>query len=113
MKPSASPGGPVGFHQEKDQIDFRAGGKRLIDHVFVQAAAGPVDAGGIEEEDLSAGKRMNPEDAVAGRLRLRRGDRNLLAENTIEQCRFADIRSADDGYETGAETPLCLFCVVH
>ena len=55
-----------------------------------------VDAGRVDEDDLRLGQRPDADDAVPRRLRLRRDDRDLRADERVQQRRLADVRPADD-----------------
>ncbi|MNW15157.1 hypothetical protein D3C71_2135840 [compost metagenome] len=51
----------------------------------------------IEEDDLGLIRRIYPVNFVACCLRLVRHDSDLLADDLIHQCRFADVGPADNG----------------
>ena len=61
-----------------------------------------VHAGGIDIDRLHRPLGLDAEQGVPGGLRLARGDRQLLAEDVIEQGRLADVRPADDGHIAAA-----------
>ena len=56
-----------------------------------------MDTRGIDKNQLVVAFGFNPEQGVAGSLRLARGDAELLAEQMVEQRRLADIGTADNG----------------
>jgi hypothetical protein len=55
------------------------------------------NAGRIEEDDLPLGSVADADDAVPRRLRLRRHDRELHADERVQERRLADVRAPDDG----------------
>ncbi len=65
-----------------------------------------MNSGSINQNDLPARRALclghvdDPNDAVARRLRLRTYDRNLFANQRIQQSRFAGIRTAEDADES-------------
>src|SRR5215468_6741550 len=71
-----------------------------------------MDAGRVHEDHLGIRPGQDASQWNTRRLRLRRDDRDLLAEQRIEQCGFADVRLADKGDEAGPEVVRCLLSVV-
>ncbi len=61
-------------------------------------------AGRIDKDELGIRIGQNAMDTVPGGLRLVGGDADLLAHQGIGQRGFADVRSPDDGDETGAKS---------
>ena len=49
----------------------------------------------------------DPQDAIARSLRLASDDGQLLADQRVQQGRFAGVGTADDGDKTGAEWHCC------
>ena len=78
------------------------GGRRVVEPLPHQGAR-LVDARRVDEDDLRLGPVQHAADLVAGRLRLVRDDRDLLAEDLVEQRRLAHVGAADEGHEPGAE----------
>src|SRR4029079_13567205 len=60
-------------------------------------------AGRVDEDELRALVGEDPLDAMARGLRLARRDRDVRADDLVEQRRLADVRAADDGDGAGAE----------
>src|SRR4029077_18420234 len=66
----------------------------------------------VDENNLRRRGRADAAHPVARRLRLGGYDRNLFAENLIQQGRLADVRPTDDRNVTGAKRRLCFFLVL-
>src|SRR5205814_9916928 len=66
-------------------------------------------AGRVEEHVLALGTRHDAADQVAGGLRARGDDRQLLAHEAVEQARLAGVRPADKRNGTAAmgQAPSC------
>ena len=68
-----------------------------------------MDARSVDQHNLRAGLPLalrhidNTLDSVASGLRLRRDDRQLLADESIEQRGLAGVGATEDANETGAE----------
>src|SRR3970282_3031561 len=60
-------------------------------------------AGRVDERHLAALGMQDAEQQVARRLRARRDDRKLLAQEPVEQARFAGIGAADEADAAAAE----------
>ena len=60
----------------------------------------------IDKDDLTIVIIQDPQDGVPGRLRLTGGDGDLFAQQRIDQCRFAGVRSADDCDESRFHYPI-------
>ena len=92
-----------GLDHEQQHVD-------IADHAVHGAVQGAVqrrvvaglEAGRVDEDELRRAARADAGDAVARRLRLVRGDADLLADECIEQGRLADVRAADDGHHAAA-----------
>ena len=97
-------GGAAGLDHQHRRVDVgEALGHRAV-HPLVEPRAVPrLKAGRVDEDDLGVRRRQDPGDAVARRLRLLRGDADLLADQAIEQRRLADVRPADDRHVAAAE----------
>ena len=61
----------------------------------------------IDEHGLIGAAIQHAEHALARRVRLVRDDAELLADERVQQRRFADVRPADDRDEAAAAACLC------
>ena len=61
-----------------------------------------LEARRIDEDELRFALRADSGDAMPRRLRLVRGDADLLPDQGVEQCRLADVRPPDDGHQAAA-----------
>src|SRR5690606_30026606 len=61
-----------------------------------------VQAGGVDERHLPGGKAGDAQQPVAGGLRPVGDDADLGADKGVDQGRFADVGTADDGDVAGA-----------
>src|SRR5690606_30699952 len=68
-----------------------------------RAAAAGLVAGAVEEQQLRVGTSDDTDDPVARGLRAVRRDRQLLADEPVQQGRLADVRTADDRDVPAAE----------
>ncbi len=93
-------------HQEKNVNPFDRG-VDFAEHLFVQRGLCFVNAGRIDENDLAIGARDDALDAIASGLRLRGDDGDFLADEPVQQSRFACVRAANDGDESGAMIWFC------
>mgnify|MGYP000031038655 CR=1 FL=1 len=71
-------------------------------HGPVEAAARREDAGGVDQNDLRLPVHANAAHGEARGLDLLGDDRDLGADQTIDQRRLARIGRSDDGDETGS-----------
>ena len=85
-----------------DRIDYQHDGIGAVrafpgglDHGAVEATLGLEDARRVDEDDLCLAVQRDAEQARPGRLRLGAGDGDLLADELIDQGRFACVRRAD------------------
>ena len=73
-----------------------------------------MDAGRVDIDELGLLLGLDAHHLMAGRLGPPRGDRHLLAEDTVHQRGLADVGAADDGHETTGlghdRTPLGSSC---
>ena len=85
----------VFFVDARERVDYEEDNVRVyrrtngIHHSFVEERVGLVNAGGIDEDDLRFGKRQHALDCRARRLGARRDDRELLAEQSVQQAKKA------------------------
>src|SRR3954451_9109204 len=94
-EPVAGPDGSRGVEHEAHDVNVAERRLRGVVEPLAEERAGPVDARGIDEHDL----RVRPcEDAAhlrSRRLQLVRDDRDLRAEDAVEQRGLADVRPPD------------------
>ena len=64
-------------------------------HCPIEAASGRKNAGRIDKDDLRRTFYCDAEESIARRLRLRRYDRKLAADEPVEQGRLTRIRGPD------------------
>ena len=89
---------------EHDQVRIgQRGGGGAVHGAIERALLAEVQAGRVDEGDLHAGPVEHAEDAMARGLRPRGDDGEFLADERIEQRRLADVGTADERGEAGAE----------
>ena len=90
---------PAGaFHNENHQLHVaNRAARRLVHQTVDGTLLFHVQARGIDVDRLIRAFSMDTDDAVTRGLSLTRGDRNLLPKQIIQQSRFADVRTSDDG----------------
>ena len=97
--------GPIfssaGMQRPMTSTSPRVGADDAVESLAEQGAR-TVDAGGVHDDQLAGWRVDDAADGVARRLRLRRGDRDLLADEGVGESRLADVGTADEGGETGA-----------
>src|SRR4030095_1269639 len=84
------------------QVDVLDGAMRRLQHEIAELTVGRVQSGRIDEYHLSAREILDPGDAIARRLRSPEDDRQLLADQTIQERRFPGVGPADQRHESGA-----------
>jgi len=91
--------GPLGAVDHEDHhVDVLQRRRSGLVHVAVQGfLAAFVHAGGVDVDRLHVAFGLDAQHVVTGGLRLARGDRELLAEDVVEQRGLAHVRTADDG----------------
>ena len=91
--------GPLGAVDHEDHhVDVFQRGRGGLVHVAVQGfLAAFVHARSIDIHRLHVAFGLDAQHVVAGGLGLARGDRELLAEDVVEQRGLAHVRAADDG----------------
>ena len=87
----------TGFAVACDLLERALGG---LDHILAELVLRLVDARRIEKDNLRLWPRENAENPVARRLRLVAHDGDLLPDQAVDECRFADVRPTDDGDES-------------
>ncbi len=100
---------------EDHHIDVLEGRRGGTVHVAVERGfAIAVQARRVDVDRLDGTLGLDAEHVVAGGLRLARSDRELLAEDVVEQRRLADIGATDDGdIATAAHAFFRGRCVIH
>src|SRR5205807_3596355 len=88
---------------EADEIDVLDGTMGRLQHERSELAVGRVQPGRVDEHHLGAGEILDPGDAIPRCLRPRRDDRELLADETIQQRRLSGVGPTDQRYESGAD----------
>ena len=83
----------------------RSAATRDVDHPHVEAVQGPVHARGVDVDDLPVGTGVGADDAVPGRLRLVGDDRQLGADQPVQQRGLAGVGPADQGDEARLHGP--------
>ena len=101
-EPVARPDLLVGGDAEPDDVDVAEGRADDAVEPLAEQGARAVDAGGVDDDELAVRRVDDAPDGVARRLRLRRGDRDLLADEGVREGRLADVGAADEGGEAGA-----------
>ena len=71
-------------------------------HALRQRVARALHAGQVDEHELRAAAHRDPADRAARRLRLVGDDRDLLADDRVDERRLADVRAAGERDEAGA-----------
>jgi hypothetical protein len=101
-------GADVG-HEQHD-LGLEQAGARLRDDRAAERVVRRVQARRVDERDLQRRRllRVHAEDAGARRLRLGRRDRQLLAEQRVEQRGLADVGAADDRAAAAARLGLLI-----
>ena len=85
-----------GLNEQEDHVHFIIGRERGVHHVLVHFVLGFVDTGSVDEHELGVGRVHDAEDPVPRGLGLVGDDGDLFAEQMVEECGLADIRTADD-----------------
>ncbi len=90
-----------GVEHQHDNVDFPQGLDGGVHHPDVQSMQGPMDARRIDEHDLAVRIILHAQDAPARRLRLVGDDRDLGADEGVEQRGLAGVGPPDQGHVTG------------
>jgi hypothetical protein len=85
---------------ERHKIDFAHRVERDIDHAHVHTMRGLVHPRRVDEHHLPAGIVFHAHDPSSCGLRLVGHDRQLVADNPIQQRRFSSVRSTDERNKT-------------
>ena len=86
---------------EEDDVDVLERGVDRVLHPPRQLVHRALEAGQVDEDELVVLAVRDAVDPAAGRVRHRRGDRDLLADEGVHERRLADVRPARDGDEPG------------
>ena len=101
----AGPLGLGGVDDQGDDVDLAERGHRDVDHAHVEAMQGAMHARGVDVDNLPVGTGVGADDPVARRLRLVGDDRQLGADEPVEQGRLTGVGPADQGDESGPHGP--------
>ena len=101
--PCISRGEAARLHHKQNQVHIGHG----ANHGFVQrlvegVAMNGLETGGIHKHKLRCTHGVHTSDAVAGGLRLARGDADLLPHQRVEQGGFADVGFTHNGDQATA-----------
>ena len=96
------PGLGGGIEDQRDDIHLAQRLHRRVHHAHVEPVQGPVNPRRIDEHDLPAFKILRRDDPIPGRLRLVGDDRDLGADDAVEEGGLAGVGAADQGGESGA-----------
>src|SRR5262249_39108075 len=88
-----------GVDYETDEVDVLDGAPRGPQHEVAQLALGRVEPGRVDEDDLGAPEVLDAGDAVPGRLRARRDDRELLTHQAVQEGRLPGVGAPDERHE--------------
>ena len=91
-----------GVDQQRDEVGILRAAPGGADHGAVEPPARREDAGRIDEDELRRARDRDAAHQRARRLHLGRDDRDLGADQRIEQRRFAGIGRADQRDEAAA-----------
>ncbi len=91
-----------GVHDQQQDVDALLRGGDFVHHLAAKRGVRVVQSGRVDEHNLAALLRHDALDAVSCGLRLGCDDGDLLADQVIEQRRFAGIGAADNGNEASA-----------
>ncbi|SLH33852.1 Uncharacterised protein [Mycobacteroides abscessus subsp. abscessus] len=94
----------VGRDADRDHVDLGIGVAHQVVEPLAEQRARPVQARGVDQDELRVLAVHDAADGVAGRLRARGGDRDLRTDQRIGQRRLAGVRPADETDETGTES---------
>ena len=90
------------LHQPEHYVYFIQRPLRDVHHILAQFIFRPVDPRRIDKHDLPLFCREHRLDAVPRGLRFVGCDRDLLSDQTVHQCGFSHVRSADQCGKTGS-----------
>ena len=86
------------LHYEQHHVDAcQAGHGGFVEHAVERAALTGMQTRGIHQRDLQARLGEHADNPMTRGLRLGRDDTDLLADQRIDQRRFADVGAADQG----------------
>ena len=101
--PVAGADGAGGLDQGHHRVDVvERGGGRLV-HPLPECRLGPVQAGGVDEDDLGVGPVEHATHLGPGGVGAGRRDRHLRPHHGVDQGRLAHVRPAHHGHEARAE----------
>src|SRR5262249_42350073 len=93
------------IRHDTHQVDIFECAVYGLDHESAERSGSRVNAGRICEHDLRLWQLLDAGDARPRRLRTRRYNRHLFAEEAIQQCRLAHVGPSDQRDEPAPERP--------
>ncbi|MNI31603.1 hypothetical protein D3C73_854900 [compost metagenome] len=84
-------------HQKQYSFHLMQCAHRRLVHIIAQLGLSFMDTGRVQEYNLRIIRGVYPVDFISGGLRLVRHDGDLLSDHLVHECRFAYVRSADNG----------------
>ena len=99
----ASPDRARRLDEHAHHVDLRERGTGALVGALAEQRARLVDARRVEQHDLVVGSGAHTADLVARRLRPVGDDRHLRADDPVHEGGLADVGSADERDEPGAE----------
>jgi hypothetical protein len=104
LLPDAADEGPLrpphvgdGLHQQKGAVHVAEAGGDHLHHVVPQRGLGPVEARGVQQDELGVPPVHHAVDAVAGGLGLVGDDGHLLPHQGVGEAGLAHIGPSADG----------------
>ena len=89
----------LAIDQNDQHIGIGGAGPGGIDHGALKALLGRENTRRVDEDDLGIAKHRNATDLTARGLHFMGDDRNLGANQPVEQRRFTGVRRAYNGHE--------------
>ena len=87
---------------EADHVDLGPGGAHHVVEPLAEQGARLVQPGGVDQDQLGVGPVHDAPHGVPRRLRLVRGDRHLLADQSVREGGLARVGAAHEAGEAGA-----------
>src|SRR6266508_3226754 len=92
----------VGGQAEPDHVDLAPGLAHEVVEAFAEQGPRAVQPGRVHEDELGVGAVQDAADGVPGRLRLGRGDGDLLADDRVGERGLARVRPPHEAREPRA-----------
>ena len=93
----------AGIEQDGEDIDAVESHFDFFHHLAAERGVGLVQAGRVDEYDLSVGAVDDALDAIAGGLRMARDDGDFAADELIDERGLAAVGATEKGDEAGLE----------